>query len=308
MTLIKTNGYEIIKILNDFVNDKIVDNIQEVINNLTQKDFEFSIKTYKYESSIDIHTAKRIINFQNSINGIVKYCLKRNLSQIEKEKIIVEFNISKGCTEERLDNILNKIKGMLDMLPEKDRLTFLIAILITFCFYYFIGYKNNELEYNEKIKDKEIILKAMDKLSNDDNNNLINIIKQMDKNNLNELEYNEKITINEQDFTKNDISNIKMEKYPKQKIEKKVKTIKGNFKVIQINMKKHFIVIENDNEEMEKIFYDDNLFSRMQSFKEKFKQAIDDEGKIFYIEASFFENGNKKRDLILGKIEEINKN
>ena len=91
-------------------------------------------------------------------------------------------------------------------------------------------------------------------------------------------------------------------------MEKKVKSINGNFKVTQINIKRHYIIIEDDNDKPNKILYDDDLFGQMRSFKQKFKQAIDDEGKLFYIEASFIEKNGKKGDLILNKIEEIKDN
>ena len=52
-----------------------------------------------------------------------------------------------------------------------------------------------------------------------------------------------------------------------------------------------------------RIYYCTDLIGTMQGFKDKFKQAIDDEGKEFYIEASYFLN--KKDAITLIKIQEI---
>ena len=85
MTLIRADSNKIINLLSAFVENKIENSIDDIVNNFTKDDFEFFIKTYKYESSINIHTAKRIVNFQNSINKIVEYMHKITLENLKND-------------------------------------------------------------------------------------------------------------------------------------------------------------------------------------------------------------------------------
>ena len=86
-------------------------------------------------------------------------------------------------------------------------------------------------------------------------------------------------------------------------MNKETKTIKGNFKIIQINIKQLFIIVEDTNNKMKKIHYHNDLLSDLQKYKDRFKQAIDEEGKEFYIEATYM--STQTNNIILNKIEEI---
>ena len=114
----------------------------------------------------------------------------------------------------------------------------------------------------------------------------------------------ENINVNNKIFTSEEIEKIKNSRYPKEKKDKKLVSIKGNFIVTQINIKNQYIIVENkNNDDLMRIYYCTDLIGAMQGFKDKFKQAIDDEGKEFYIEASYFLN--KKNEITLIKIQEI---
>lgn len=295
----------LLKIIRDYSNGTLNEsNCDKIIESLREEDFQFFIKTFKYDGCIiDYLTAKRILNFQNYIFKIIENILQRKLTAKEKDKLTLQFSIERGCTKEKPENLFDKIKEILTMLPEKDRPKVLVAIVIAICFCFFIEFQNNKLEQEERLNDKKIISIAMDKLSND-NDNLVTIIKQMDKNNLNNLAEYENINVNNKIFTSEEIEKIKNSRYPKEKKDKKLVSIKGNFIVTQINIKNQYIIVENkNNDDLMRIYYCTDLIGAMQGFKDKFKQAIDDEGKEFYIEASYFLN--KKNEITLIKIQEI---
>ena len=135
---------------------------------------------------------------------------------------------------------------------------------------------------------------------------LANIYNKTEKNILNELpEIDDSVTYQGTTYSADDLKKIKDAKYPKTKHEKELKSLKGNFTVTQINIKKHYIYIEDENEEPQKILYNDDLVDNMQGFKDKFKKAIDDEGKVFYIKAGYLIENNRSKDLILYSIQEI---
>ena len=287
------NNNKILNIIKNFIENKINnDNIDSIIDNLNEKDLTFYIKTYKYNSSIDYYTAKRIINIQEFIFKIVEKVLKRKLSKNEKNNLIIECNISNGCTVESLKllKLLKSLEEVLVMIPEEKKIKVIYIIIIACCYCSNTSQLLIEKCFNlfEEPKEQEYI---------------INLIENTDKTNLSLLEEYDKISINGQEFNSNNIKEIRLKKYPKKLINKEVKTIKGNFKIIQINIKQLFIIVEDTNNKMKKIYYHNDLLSDLQKYKDRFKQAIDEEGKEFYIEATYM--STQANNIILNKIEEI---
>ena len=287
------NNNKILNIIKNFIENKINnDNIGSIIDNLNEKDLTFYIKTYKYNSSIDYYTAKRIINIQEFIFKIVEKVLKRKLSKNEKNNLIIECNISNGCTVESLKllKLLKSLEEVLVMIPEEKKIKVIYIIIIACCYCSNTSQLLIEKCFNlfEEPKEQEYI---------------INLIENTDKTSLSLLEEYDKISINGQEFNSNDIKEIRLKKYPKKPINKEVKTIKGNFKIIQINIKQLFIIVEDTNNKMKKIYYHNDLLSDLQKYKERFKEAIDEEGKEFYIEATYM--STQTNNIILNKIEEI---
>ena len=283
---------KIINLLQDFVDNKLnSDNIEEAIRNLQPKDLTIEIKTYKYNSSIDVNVARRVINLQNFIYRTIEETIKRKLTKEEKEKLTIEFSILEGCTEEKVDLTKILIEVLKNMPP---KYVFVIIILILSCICYC-----KRLEYDKQKLYAEIINNAINKLAE---NSLSSIIKETDKNNLKYLGEYERVNINGIEYTQEEINKIKSIRYPKEHKEEVIKTIKGNFKIIQINIKNKYIIVEDDTEHYNKIYYNDDLLSIIQDYKNKFKQAIDEEGKEFYIEATYF----NKKQITLYKIEETN--
>jgi hypothetical protein len=287
------NNNKILNIIRNFIENKINnDNIDSIIDNLNEKDLTFYIKTYKYNSSIDYYTAKRIINIQEFIFKIVEKVLKRKLSKNEKNNLIIECNISNGCTVESLKllKLLKSLEEVLVMIPEEKKIKVIYIIIIACCYCSNTSQLLIEKCFNlfEEPKEQEYI---------------INLIENTDKTNLSLLEEYDKISINGQEFNSNDIKEIRLKKYPKKPVNKETKTIKGNFKIIQINIKQLFIIVEDINNKMKKIHYHNDLLSDLQKYKERFKEAIDEEGKEFYIEATY--TSTKENKITLNKIEEI---
>ena len=300
------NNNKILNIIQNFIENKIDNNnIYGIIDNLNEEDLTFYIKTYKYNSSIDYYTAKRIINIQEFIFKIVEKVLKRKLSKDEKNNLIIECNISNGCTLEsfKLSTVIKELGKILKTVPKMDRSTVIIIMIIACCFCFF-----KYLNFSKDIKEEDIKKFAIEKLyqlaiNSQEQNSIINLIENTDKTNLSLLEEYDKISINGQEFNSNDIKEMRLKKYPKKLINKEVKTIKGNFKIIQINIKQLFIIVEDTNNKMKKIHYHNDLLSDLQKYKERFKEAIDEEGKEFYIEATY--TSTKENKITLNKIEEI---
>ena len=294
---------KIISLLQNFIDNKLnSDNIEEAIRGLQPEDLTIEIKTYKYNSSIDVNVARRVINLQNFIYRTIEETIKRKLSKEEKEKLIIEFSISEGCTGESFDLTKILIEVLKNMPPEYTTL-----IIITVIIYFLINKYLDNKKFNDKeekeLEEQElyadVINNAINKLAE---NSLSSIIKEADKNNLRYLGEYERININGIEYTQEEINKIKSIRHPKEHKEEVIKTIKGNFKIIQINIKNKYIIVENNEGNINKIYYIEDLVSIIEDYKNKFKQAIDEEGKEFYIEATYF----NKKQVTLYKIEEIN--
>lgn len=289
-----------IDVLSAFVDNKDID-IDKILKDADL--FKINICYEKYKASINKPTAKVIINYQDLIYKIGAY-LKygsydiRKLSKEEQQELEIPFQVVDGCSD-LTTNLSKQLKKVLNMIPEKHRLYALIAILLAI-----VGpwcYKAY-LDANESSQDKAIVSKAVDKLS-EQYSELVNLVQNSEKENLSNLkEIDAEVTYQGQTFSSDELKEISHKMFPKKKHEKKAKVLDGYFIVTQINIKHHYIIIEDDEGKVEKILYADDLISCMQDFRQQFKQAIDDEGKKFKIKAYYPEDNGKKGTMLLSEI------
>lgn len=290
-------------ILKDYIDsDKF--NIDFILNNYPQL-FNCQIRYTNYNQSVTGSAAKLICEYQNFIYKMAAYAKDKNgdarkLTNKEKKELEVVFEVRKGSTE-LITDVTKQFKEILDMIPEEYRAcVFIVFMLLVFFTYNY----NKHLKHKETMRDKDFVQDAMNKLSQKDDK-LIEILEQTDKAILDTISnIDDTVEYQGEQYTKEDLKELRKIKYPRKSIPKKVEAIEGNFIVTQINIKRHYIMIEN-NEEVQKILYADDLIANMQDFKTRFKQAIDDEGKIFYIKASRVVQNKKKGDLVLSDIKEI---
>lgn len=293
-----------IEVLSAFIDNKSID-IDKIVDE--SELFKINICYEKYKSSVNKPTAKIIINYQDLVYKIGAY-LKygsydiRKLSNEEKQALEIPFQVVDGCSD-LITNISKQLKKVLGMIPEKHRLYALIAVLIAiagpWCY-------KDYLNAQKTSQDSAIISKAVDKLS-ENYAALVTIVQNSEKDNLANLrEVDAEVTYQGQSFSSDELKTIIHKKYPKQKHEKKAKVLDGYFTVTQINIKQHYIIIEDDAGKVEKILYADDLISCMQDFRQQFKKAIDNEGKKFKIKAYYPEDNGKKGTMLLSEITPIN--
>lgn len=292
-----------IDILNAFLDNKDID-IESILNDSDL--FKINLCYEKYKSSINKPTAKIIINYQDliyKIGAYLKYDSKdiRKLSKEEKQSLEIPFQVIDGCSD-IVTNISKQLKKVLSMIPEKHRLAALIAVLIAIAGpWCYDSYLDTVKENNKN----NIIISAQEKLA-ESNSALVDIIKDNEKETLSDLqEVDSEVFFQGQKLTSEEIKEIRKKKYPKEKYEKEAKILEGDFMVTQINIKKHYIIIEDNDGKIEKILYADDLISSMQDFKQKFKQAIDDEGQKFKIKAYYPETNGKKGSMLLSDINPV---
>lgn len=292
-----------IQILQAFINNTDID-IESILNDTDL--FKINLCYERYKSSVNKPTAKIIINYQDliyKIGAYLKYDSKdiRKLSKEEKQSLEIPFQVVDGCSD-IITNVSKQLKKVLGMIPEKHRLAALIAVLIAIAGpWCYDSYLDTVKEDNKNA----VILSAQDKLA-EANSALVDIIKDSEKENLANLqEVDSEVVFQGQKLTSDEIKTISKKKYPREKHEKEAKILEGNFTVTQINIKKHYIIIEDDNGNIEKILYADDLISCMQDFKQKFKQAIDDEGQKFKIKAYYPEANGKKGSMLLSEINPV---
>ena len=301
---------KVLNVLKKFLESRI-DNPEEELNKFTIQELSLKIRYNKYESSINAPSAKLIVDFQNSIYKIAALMTKgrpdaRLLTKEEKEELEIPFKISRGSTiEETAPQLLEKIGELIKMIPENQRAFVLIAIILIIFGYLaynkFINYKKFKEEkdsLNEQNKSKDEIIKlAMDKLE-EENEILANIVVETEKDALNNLSnIGSDVEYQGQQLSAENINQIKKERFPTAKQEPKANHISGNYRIVAINLKQNNIIVDPINSQDSqplKLYYDNNdLLAYMQNLKEKLKTAIDNEEKVFNIEAIRSENGNK---------------
>lgn len=266
-------------------NDFDINNILNSYSNL----FCCQIKYDKYSQSVTGAAAKVICEYQKFVYKIASYAKEKDgksprLTNAEKKELEVVFEVKKGSSELFADFT-------------KQCIVFVLSICMAYCF-------NLYLKHVEAIYDKKIIEEAIDKLSKTDDK-LTDILETTQKVFLESIaDIDNSVEYQGIEYTQDDLKEIIKEKYHNKPVDKQIKTIEGIFVVTQINIKKHYIIIENNND-IQRILYADDLVSSMQQFKKHFKQAIDDEGKQFYIKAVYVVQNNKKKDLILSDIKAV---
>lgn len=301
---------KVIEILTKFLASRI-ENPEKELKRFSVEEFSLKVRYGKYESSLNASSAKLIVDFQNSIYRIAALMVKgradaRLLTKEEKEELEIPFKISKGSTVEETASLLDKVGDLMNMIPAEQRGYVLVAIiLIVFGYVAYTKYltykqqKNdaNNLKDERKSKD-EIIQSAIDKLS-ESNKSLAEIVHDTEKDTLSNLSaIGGDVEYQGQTLSSSAIEQIKRRKFPTvKKEEPKANQIVGNYRIISINLKQNNIVVDpvsGSTDQPLKLYYDnDYLLTYMQNLKEQLKNAIDNEEKIFHIEAIRSENGNK---------------
>ena len=194
------------------------------------------------------------------------------------------------------------------MSPEQITAVLLASIFIFGCNLFWrswLSHKKNADENKNEIIKKEIENKTIEKMSQM-HYEVVKLIKDTEKEILSDLSnIDNKLEYQDEEYTREDFIKIRKEKYPNKKAEPKSKTLKGEYVVAQIStIEPHFIIIKNNDGNQIKVSYGEDLLSEMQDFKSRFKQAIENEGKIFYIEAKYFEKNGKGDHYNLYRIDE----
>lgn len=169
------------------------------------------------------------------------------------------------------------------------------------------------LDYKESTKSIETISNlqsaAIEKMS-ESNKDLVKIIADSEKENLNTLsKVDDKVQINEQEYTSEDLKEIKKKKFPRKTDEKSVSTMRGVFHISNIKLADGSIVVENEDEGKITILYDvedDSLLSYISDIKEHLKKAVDNEKKLFEISATVVRKGSVIESRTLQTIKEYN--
>jgi len=303
---------DVVDILRKYVNDD--DTLNPILDKISERHLDFSIKYDKYDSAINIHIARLIVDYQETIYRIVALFLygKPNcnlLCQDEKDKLELAFTVTSGCTNifEKIGKFLERI---LPMIPEKQR--GIVAVAIVLIFFGYMSF-SKFLDYKESVKSIETISNlqsaAIEKMS-ENNKDLVKIITDNEKENLSTLsKIDNKVQINEQEYTSEELKEIKNKKFPRKKDEKSVSTMRGVFHISNIKLADGSIVVENENEGKITILYDvedDNLLSYISNIKEHLKKAVDNEKKLFEISATVVKKGNVIESRTLQTIKEYN--
>jgi|GEM_PF-5075800 len=315
MTNIVTVEKKVLKLLEEYVGGTIQDPLK-ALNKFKDDELSFYIRFNKHNTNhkdksvyINAPAAKIIVDFQETIYRIAALSIHgradiRALTKAEKQKLEVPFRVRKGSGIEEINEFLKYIKEVLNMIPERQRAGTLVALLLILFGY--LGW-GEYLEYKEKNQNTEIVKLAIEKLGNE-NSALINVVKSHEKEQLNTLsEIDEEVETQGRKYTSEDLKEIKKQKFPN-KNTKQIQSIKGNYSIIDINIKKSYMTVEGDiDADPIRILYeaDDSLLTRMQNIKENLHKAIDDEGKKFYIEATVLKKNGKIDTRILSKIEEL---
>ena len=220
-----TTENTIIDILQKYIDSDI--ELQNIVNKIDEYNLDFSIKYEKYDSAINIHIAKLIVDYQETIYKIASLCRygkpnSRILTQDEKDCLEMAFVVSSGCT-----NIIEKfgkfLERILPMFSEKQR--GYVAVALVLIFFSYLSF-SKYLDYKEKTKVFDTITQlqsqAMDKLSKD-NKNLAQLVANAEKESLNTLsKVDSKVQINNQEFTREELREVRNKKFPRKANEKSV--------------------------------------------------------------------------------------
>lgn len=320
---------KILSILSRYIKDEDFD-VLNVLNEFEEDELVFKFKYTKYKSCINAPAARIIINFQEAIYKLVAKELRgkpdiRLLTKEERDALEIPFKISESSTIEEISKLLTHLKKVIEMIPQKQRVPFFITIIILICAAWIyasycskeiaeVEYKKEEVKASVAKDDNdnkaEIIKAAIAKLGQKDPV-LVKIVNETDEQIITNLsEVDEKVEVQGQEFTSQELKVIKKNKYPKTKSSKpEITTIKGNYKIIAVDLKNSYITVEgsdNNDDVPMRIYYERNtLLSYMQNLKEQLKNAIDDENNIFFIEASIVKQNRKADIRLLNMIKEI---
>ena len=304
---------DVIDILRKYINND--SELESIIGRISEQNLDFSIIYEKYDSAINIHIARLVIDYQETIYRIAALFLYDKpraglLSKDEKDRLELAFTVSSGCTNifEKIGKFLERI---LPMIPEKQRGMFAVAIILIF-----FGYMSftKFLDYKESTKSVETIANlqttAIEKMA-ETNKDLVKIILNAEKENINTLsKVDATVQINEQEYTSEQLQEIKSKKFPRKTDEKTVSTMKGIFHISNIKLADGSIVVENEKEGKITILYDtadDNLLNYISDIKSHLKKAVDNEKKLFEISATVVKKGNTVESRTLQTIKEYNK-
>lgn len=301
-----------VNILKNYIN--VGDNcLEESYSVISANNFDFSLKYQKYDSAINYHIAQLIIDYQTTMYKIAALFLYgdasvRRLTTKEKEQFELAFVISPGCTNIS-ENIGKYIERILKLIPEKHRAVTLIAVLIIFFGY--ASYKEylNHVEAQKREESIiEITTSAMDKLSKT-NDILASIVENNEKNQLNTIpKIDKNISLNGNNYSKDEIETVKNKKYPNKKEQKSISTINGIYRIRDIKLIDGGIVVENEKDGKITILYDvedDSLLSVMNDIKANLKKAIDNEKRFFEISYVAIKQNGKVNSRILKDITEV---
>lgn len=305
-----TTENTIIDILQKYIDSDI--ELQNIVNKIDEYNLDFSIKYEKYDSAINIHIAKLIVDYQETIYKIASLCRygkpnSRILTQDEKDCLEMAFVVSSGCT-----NIIEKfgkfLERILPMFSEKQR--GYVAVALVLIFFSYLSF-SKYLDYKEKTKVFDTITQlqsqAMDKLSKD-NKNLAQLVANAEKESLNTLsKVDSKVQINNQEFTREELREVRNKKFPRKANEKSVSTKKGIYKINDIKLSDGSIVVENNEEGRLTILYDtedDSLLNYITDIKEHLKKAVDNENELFEITATIIKKGIMVESRVLQTIKE----
>lgn len=298
---------KVVSILDQFVREGIEDALSE-LSRFSDDEFVFSVKFNKYKACLNAPAAQVIINFQNTIYKIAALHMKgkpdiRLLTNEEKQLLEVPFKITESSTIEEAVELLKTIKGLIKMLPEKHRAAALVAIL--FVVFGYLSW-DRYLEYKEKMETPPAFELAIEKM-HEQNSALTEIISKHEKSLLTELgEVDKEVEFQDESFSQDELQSIKRNKYPKKQI-KEISNLKGVFTINDINIKDNYLIVEeNASSDPIKIYYSsEDLLAQMQDIKNHLKDAIDNEGKRFSIEATIVKKNKKVDTRALIKISEF---
>ncbi|MCH9852062.1 MAG: hypothetical protein K0U45_01000 [Alphaproteobacteria bacterium] len=314
----------VVEILQAFLDDKM-DNPLSLLEKFGDDDFYFQIKFDKYEQSINAPVAQVIIDFQFAIYRIAALCMCghadiRKLSAANKSKLEIPFKISNGSTITETKDLAKVFKGLLKMIPEKDRKHTLIVVLaMVFSFWGFSNYSQNRFELERerlklesevememlelekeklRIKEKENIYRdALSKIKSE-NQPLSEIYENHNEEQLsNFINIDEKIEINGDSFSKAELKEIKKEVSKRSKTSESTDTesyfVEGDYYIIHVNIKESMLTIENikDGTLVIASYGKNNVFTDIQEQNKNIHSAFDNKAKIFKIKFNVTENG-----------------
>lgn len=290
-------------ILKAFVNDEQID-----VDSILQNPALFSVNIHykQYETSIIAPAAKFIINYQRMIyrlGALLKYGNpNKRLTNAEKAELAIPFKVESGSTNIKPEKILDALKRIVEVIPEKDRIKAVYAIVVVIiCGFGYATYSAH-LNHHEHMADKDITALAIEKMAESNDKTMeqfAGIINNYEKDTLSNLEEFGEVDYQGETYTSDEIKEIRKKKFPRKNGQVEAKVLEGDFKVINISLEPSYIRIKNKANIEEKVFYRNDLIAEMQGFRERFKEAIDNGGQLFHIKAGYVEKNGKKQEMLL---------